>query len=269
MSWGIHQPIEYDRPTSLAKGLGSSRAIIPQRLNGSGNQLFRQLLLTYGQSSSKNDQPRTSGLTAIDYLANPVPVTVSNKFPQALNSRVPQKNYLAFTKALSPIHLKKPVLDTIRSQKKTNTLKNQQHAETPKSSNEKRLLIDKDKIEISVNKAAAKYNLPSKLIKAVIRAESNFNSQAVSIAGAQGLMQLMPATAEELGVKNPFDIDQNVDGGTRYLRKMLDKFGGDIKMALAAYNAGPGTVERYQGMVPYRETKQYVNRVLRFSRQLG
>jgi soluble lytic murein transglycosylase-like protein len=130
-------------------------------------------------------------------------------------------------------------------------------------------LIDKDKIEISVNKAAAKYKLPSKLIKAVIRAESNFNSLAVSTAGAQGLMQLMPATAEELGVKNPFDIDQNVDGGTRYLREMLDKFGGDIKMALAAYNAGPGTVERYQGNVPYRETKQYVNRVLRFSRQMG
>ena len=103
----------------------------------------------------------------------------------------------------------------------------------------------------------------------LIRAESNFNSQAVSTAGAQGLMQLMPATAEELGVKNPFDIDQNVDGGTRYLRKMLDKFGGDIKMALAAYNAGPGTVERYQGNVPYRETKRYVNRVLRFSRRMG
>jgi soluble lytic murein transglycosylase-like protein len=196
-------------------------------------------------------------------------VTVSNKFPLASNSRAPQKNYLAFTKSLSPIHQKKPVLDTIRFQKKTNTLKYQPHAETLKSPNEKRRLIDKDKIEISVNKAAAKYNLPTKLIKAVIRAESNFNSHAVSTAGAQGLMQLMPATAEELGVKNPFDIDQNVDGGTRYLRKMLDKFGGDIKMALAAYNAGPGTVERYQGNVPYRETKQYVNRVLRFSRQMG
>jgi soluble lytic murein transglycosylase-like protein len=107
------------------------------------------------------------------------------------------------------------------------------------------------------------------LIKAVIRAESNFNSEAVSTAGAQGLMQLMPATAEELGVKNPFDIDQNVDGGTRYLRKMIDQFGGDIKMALAAYNAGPGTVLKYQGDVPYKETKQYVSRVLRFSRQMG
>ncbi|MGD8521903.1 MAG: lytic transglycosylase domain-containing protein, partial [Desulfobacterales bacterium] len=242
---------------------------IPHRLNGSGNQLFQQLLLTYQQSPSKNDKTRTSGLTAIDYLANPIPATVSNKFSPTLNPGVPQKIYRPVTKSLSPIPQKKPVLETIRSQDKTTKFRNQQHAEALTSPKEKCHLIEKEKIEISVNKAAAKYNLPSKLIKAVIRAESNFNSQAVSTAGAQGLMQLMPATAEELGVKNPFDIDQNVDGGTRYLRKMIDQFGGDIKLALAAYNAGPGTVQRYQGNVPYRETQQYVNRVLRFSRQMG
>jgi soluble lytic murein transglycosylase-like protein len=77
----------------------------------------------------------------------------------------------------------------------------------------------------------------------------------------------MPATARELGVDNPFDIDQNIDGGARYLRKMLDKFGGDVRLALAAYNAGPGAVEKYGGQIPpYRETEQYVNRVLRFSK---
>jgi soluble lytic murein transglycosylase-like protein len=268
MSWVAHQPIEYDGSTSQAKGLGSNRAIIPQRLNGPGNQLFKQLLLTYRQSPSRNDKTRTSGLTAIDYLAHPIPATISNEYPQILNSRASQKNYPPITKSLSPIHQKKPVLDTIRSQNKTDLLKNQQHAGTLTSPKEKRRLIEKEKIEISVNKAAAKYNLPSKLIKAVIRAESNYNSQAVSTAGAQGLMQLMPATAEELGVRNPFDIDQNVDGGARYLRKMIDQFGGDIKMALAAYNAGPGTVERFHGNVPYRETRQYVNRVMRFSRQM-
>jgi soluble lytic murein transglycosylase-like protein len=80
-------------------------------------------------------------------------------------------------------------------------------------------------------------------------------------------MQLMPATAEELGVQNSFDIDQNVDGGSRYLREMLDRFNGDVKLALAAYNAGPGTVEKYDGNVPYRETQNYVKRVIRFSAQ--
>jgi soluble lytic murein transglycosylase-like protein len=77
-------------------------------------------------------------------------------------------------------------------------------------------------------------------------------------------MQLMPATAKELGVTKPFDIDQNIDGGSRYLRKMLDSFGGDVKLALAAYNAGPGTVRKYGGNVPYQETIHYINRVLRF-----
>jgi hypothetical protein len=126
-------------------------------------------------------------------------------------------------------------------------------------------LTDQQIIKDTVQKAAAKYNLTPELITAVIRAESNFEVSAVSSAGARGLMQLMPATAKELGVKNPFDIEENIDGGTKYLRKMLDRFGGSVRKALAAYNAGPGTVLKYNGRVPYPETRQYVKRVLRFS----
>ncbi len=122
-------------------------------------------------------------------------------------------------------------------------------------------------IEESVQKAAAKYSLTPGLIRAVIRAESNFQVDAVSRAGAKGLMQLMPATAKELGVTDVFDIKQNIDGGAKYLRRMLDRFDGNIRKALAAYNAGPGTVIKYNGRVPYPETRQYVKRVLRFSRQ--
>jgi len=129
---------------------------------------------------------------------------------------------------------------------------------------------ERNKIEKSIYKAAQNYNLPVNLIKSVIRAESNFQVNAVSRAGAQGLMQLMPVTARELGVKNPFDIEENIDGGSRYLRKMLDSFGGDLKLALAAYNAGPEAVIKYGGKIPpYRETQQYVRRVLRFTRQLA
>jgi soluble lytic murein transglycosylase-like protein len=120
-------------------------------------------------------------------------------------------------------------------------------------------------IERSIQEAAARYNLSPGLIRGVIRAESNFQVQAVSSAGAQGLMQLMPETAGELGVTKPFDIQQNIDGGSRYLRQMLDRFGGNLKLALAAYNAGPGAVEKYEGRVPYAETQEYVKRVLRYS----
>ena len=112
--------------------------------------------------------------------------------------------------------------------------------------------------------------MPTGLLKGVIRAESNFQVNAVSHAGAQGLMQLMPGTAKELGVDNPFDIEQNIDGGARYLRKMLDSFGGDVKVALAAYNAGPGAVDKYGGAIPpYQEPDRYIDRVLRFSKLIA
>jgi soluble lytic murein transglycosylase len=112
---------------------------------------------------------------------------------------------------------------------------------------------------------AREQQLQPALVKAVIAAESNFDPQAVSRAGAQGLMQLMPATAEELGIQDPLRPVQNVRGGTRYLRLMIDRY-GDLERALAAYNAGPTAVDRYGGVPPYRETRDYVKRVLTYYR---
>jgi len=121
---------------------------------------------------------------------------------------------------------------------------------------------DYDRLIVQV---AARYRVQPGLVKAVIAAESNFKPDAVSRVGAQGLMQLMPATAAALGVERPFGIVENMDGGVRYLRAMLDRY-GDLARALAAYNAGPSAVDRYRGIPPYRETQAYVKRVLEYYR---
>jgi soluble lytic murein transglycosylase-like protein len=117
-------------------------------------------------------------------------------------------------------------------------------------------------IDALVEQNAATWQVEPALIKAVIANESGFNARATSSAGAQGLMQLMPETAAAMGVRDPYDPAQNVAGGTRYLRSMLDRFKGDQKLAVAAYNAGPGAVEQHGGIPPYAETRTYVDNVL-------
>jgi soluble lytic murein transglycosylase-like protein len=116
-----------------------------------------------------------------------------------------------------------------------------------------------------IDAAAAKYHLDPALLRGLIRAESNFDPNAGSPAGAQGLCQLMPGTAASLGVTNIHDPAQNIDGGARSLRQQLDAFGGDVTKALAAYNAGPGAVQRYGGVPPYAETQAYVRRVQQYA----
>jgi hypothetical protein len=113
-----------------------------------------------------------------------------------------------------------------------------------------------------INDHALAQDLDPKLVEALIRVESAFNSRAVSNKGAMGLMQLMPGTALDLGVENAFDVEENLRGGTAYLRSLIDRFSGDLTLALAGYNAGPGAVEKYRGVPPYRETTEYVRRVL-------
>jgi soluble lytic murein transglycosylase-like protein len=114
----------------------------------------------------------------------------------------------------------------------------------------------------AIESAASRYSLDPALLVAVAQAESAFNPQAVSSKGARGLLQLMPDTARRFGVDDSFDAGQNIDGGAQYLSWLLDRFDGRTDLALAGYNAGEGAVDRYQGIPPYRETRQYVDRVL-------
>lgn len=139
---------------------------------------------------------------------------------------------------------------------------------------EKRILfqpnLDINKYDSIINKAANKFNLDSALIKAIIKAESNFNHKAVSPVGAQGLMQLMPSTASSLKVDDSFHPEKNIEGGARYLRYLLNVYRGDLKLALAAYNAGEKAVAKYNyNIPPYKETQNYVRRVLSFYRSFS
>lgn len=126
---------------------------------------------------------------------------------------------------------------------------------TPKTS-------QNEEIDSLIDTYAAKNNMDSAFIKAVIKQESGFQPEATSHCGAMGLMQLMPATASSMGVRDAFDPEQNIMGGTKYLKGLLDRFDGNKELALAAYNAGPGAVQRYGGIPPYNETQNYVRSVL-------
>ncbi len=136
-----------------------------------------------------------------------------------------------------------------------NALKSAESGQTKKATN----------LDDVFRSASEKYGVPLNLLKAVAKAESGFDASCVSSCGAEGIMQLMPSTAASLGVQNSFDPEQNVMGGAKYLGQLLSSFGGDAKLAVAAYNAGGGAVRKYGGIPPYKETQNYVKKVLGYA----
>lgn len=225
-----------------------TRPVSANRHPGSFGAIFK---------TTRNQIKTAQGLTAQDYLANPVRTmqpnrSISGKSPQRAATVIP-------TPGPSPLSLSPGTAKAPSSAATQAVITNQ----TTTDIDRQRAIIAR-----SIDNAARRFNVAPALLHAVVKAESDYQVTAVSPVGAQGLMQLMPGTAKELGVSNPFDIEQNIHGGTNYLRRMLDRFDGKLDLALAAYNAGPGTVSRYGNQVPpYAETRAYVERVLSFTRK--
>jgi hypothetical protein len=245
-------------------------AVLKKKADLDGPRPFDEILSGYRSSQAKSGKLNPRGLKISDYLANPVKTFYYAPPRGAESSDQPTVRdsdlVLDILKSLTQQHSSEW---KVFNENPTRTHPVSPHEVEKDVCDNSGNVVTRQKILKSIDKAAAKYRLPPSLLRGVVKAESDFQVHAVSSAGAQGLMQLMPGTAKELGVTDPFDIDQSIDGGARYLRKMLDMFGGDVKKALAAYNAGPGTVKRYDGKVPYKETIHYVQRVLKFSGQRG
>ncbi len=207
----------------------------------------------------------TAAITSTDDNGRKVYVNESFPVMSSKRSETPvRRNSLAFWSTTE--HRWKPVPSAnVRAARSAAAEVNQYLGEQPGESTSQSFVRGKSfspqEIDAAIDQAASRHNVDPNLVRAVIKVESNFNPNAVSRKGAMGLMQLMPQTARQLNVANPFDPQQNVDAGVRHLKQLMENYGGDVKLTLAAYNAGQGAVARSAGVPHFAETRNYVKRI--------
>lgn len=229
------------------------------------SQFIQGLLNTGGQAQAIERYAqitnKVNNLSAANEPLNPLDTIYPNN---KANTPSFEKVLLATTKSnfgtllLDP-HLKSVNADIIKQSPQTSLTNALNEAAAIQANTQP---AGKPQILNVVSQISKKHGVDEKLVQALIKQESGFNPKAKSKAGAMGLMQLMPSTAKNLGVKDPYNIVQNVEGGVKYLKSMLDKYNGNVILALAAYNAGPNAVDRYDGVPPYSETQNYVKNIL-------
>lgn len=227
---------------ALADKLGKEGAL------GIGNQLFEQLSRTHLNKAEK------SGLETTDPRHLPL-----NRTPDSSDTKAYKKIYEAYMKLNREKHSAPNIYYTFEPNSPDFINHYSQVTKPSAKPDESQVLAE---IDAAVTRAADKYDLPSDLLRAVIKVESNGNPRAVSPRGAKGLMQLIDSTANNMGVENVFEPEDNIMGGARYLRQLLDHFKGDLRLALAGYNAGPANVKKFGGIPPFPETQNYVTKVI-------
>lgn len=207
---------------------------------------------------TNSDLPVNLPTSFNDVLKSSMPQTV-NFGNLLLNPKIKQVNAkLLNQNEITNINDVYDEIETLQNANINNTVAQVSSVNTTKNQTEK----SASQLQNIISQVCEKHGVDEKLVNALIKQESNFNPKARSKAGAMGLMQLMPMTAKAMGVKDPYNTVQNVEGGVKYLKSMLDKYNGNVILALAAYNAGPTAVDKYSGVPPYKETQNYVKKVL-------